>query len=98
MLRTTRIVLSTRPLIVSTWLRELLFRSRLQASRKIPQLDQYGGQGLTHFVVQFARERPALGFLRLHQSRREIFQLFARFGRRPILRLALAPARESCGC
>ena len=51
-----------------------------QPRRKIAQFHQHGRKRLAHFVVQFARERAALGLLRLNQARGEILELAAGLG------------------
>ncbi len=58
----------------------LLFGPNLQACRKIAEFNQHRRKRLSHFIVQFARERPPLGFLRLYQPRREVLELAAGVG------------------
>ena len=50
--------------------RRRLHIARADQCRKVRHLHQHAGERLSHFVVQFARDRAALLLLRLHQPRR----------------------------
>ena len=75
--------------MVSTWLRGLFFGAGAQAGGKIAQFNQHRRERLAYFIVQFARECAPLGFLRLNQTRGEVFELAAGFGDFHVLRVRL---------
>ena len=89
MLRTTRTVPSTKPLMVSTCRRDCSSDRTASPVDRLRSSTKNGRQSLAHFVVQLARQRPAFFFLRLNQSRREFLELRARFRHLHILRAGL---------
>ena len=48
---------------------------RRKRGRDIADAQKKSGDGLSHFVVQFARNGSAFGLLDLYQPRREILEL-----------------------
>jgi hypothetical protein len=67
----------------------MLIGARAKQRGQVPQFDQHRRKRLAHFVMQFPRQRPALGFLRLNQARREVFKLAAGLGHLEVLRVRL---------